>query len=551
LRRLPAVESLGSVTVICTDKTGTLTHNHLTVHALHALDETAALRTMVLANDATETEGDPLDIALLAHARACGLDVGATRARAPRVSGRPFDSAWKFTRTTSSTKTGVESHFKGAPEAILARARLSPEEKARWEALAETAATEGRRVLALARRADEAEHDIEMLGLIELTDPPREEARGSVLTAQHAGIRVILLTGDHPATALNVARHVGIPSERVALGDEIEVATDAQLSALVRDVDVFARILPQHKLRLVEALQGQGETVAMVGDGVNDAPALKRADIGIAMGLRGSDVAREAAALVLLDDNFATIIDAIEEGRGIHAKTQTILRFMFSTSLGFVFLVLGGILGAYAFVLRTPVGAFLAPLTASQILWINFLADGPPAFALGTDHTEGLLDEPPPRPDAPLLDKAGVRFVLAGALTKAAAGLALLVALPLAGFTASVARTSVFIYEYLAQLAFASPSRAPRLAYARNRVLWISVSLCVVAEILLFAFPAGRAAFDLVVPSPLVLVIVLTATGITGLAAHALRRASATRPPIRARRNQHQPSRSSPANTRP
>ena len=536
LRRLPAVESLGSVTVICTDKTGTLTHNRLSVRKLHAADDAAALRAMILANDATLAEGDPLDVALLAHASANGIDVDLMRANAPRVSSRPFDSAWRFMRVTVGSGAAVESLLKGAPEALFARARLTPAERARWDALAESAARQGHRVLALARAPGESEEDVEMLGLVELADPPRDEAKASIAAAQGAGIRVALLTGDHPATALSVARHVGIPADRVALGNEIASASDAEIDRLAREVHVFARILPEHKLRLVEALQRQGEIVAMVGDGVNDAPALKRADIGVAMGKRGSDVAREAAALVLLDDNFATIVDAIEEGRGIHAKTQTMLRFMFSTSLGFVLLILGGILAALAFGLRTPDGALLVPLTAIQILWINFLADGPPAFALGVDKTSGLLDQPPPRPEAPLLDKPSLRFVLGGALTKAAMGLALFIALPLFGVSTVATRTSVFLYEYLAQLTFASASRAPGLKYARNRSLWLAMVVCVAAEIVTLAVPMTRIALGITPPTALLIAIALVATALTALVAVALRQAGDR--PIRAHRNQ-------------
>jgi P-type Ca2+ transporter type 2C len=239
------------------------------------------------------------------------------------------------------------SYLKGAPEVIIKHSILSEDEKRNWEEKAEGYAAEGFRILALGWREGEGDTEIHFGGLILLWDPPRAEVPEAIRQAQEAGIRVVMITGDHPATALAVANEVGIPPSRVLTGFDIENYSDEALREAVKNTNVFARVAPEHKLRIVEALQANKEVVAVTGDGVNDAPALKRSDVGVAMGERGSDVSREVADLVLLDDNFATIVAAIEEGRSIYENIQKFVRFLFSTNLALVLLVVGGSIGSF------------------------------------------------------------------------------------------------------------------------------------------------------------------------------------------------------------
>lgn len=295
VRRLSAVEALGSVTVICTDKTGTLTENRMAVHGLDAVDEEATLVAMVVASDADVDgqAGDPLELGLLEYARARGSDPEALRSVRPRRSVRPFDSAWKFMRVTVDEFGSSASYLKGAPEVLLNRCSLSDAERADWAGRAERGAHEGYRLLALARGKGEEETGLTFLGLVSMWDPPRAEVPDAIRTAQKAGLRVLMITGDHPGTAKAVAQKIGMASVDVLTGNDIEHMSADDLRDAVRRVSVFARVSPEHKLRLVEALKADGEIVAMTGDGVNDAPALKRSDVGVAMRQRGSDVSRD------------------------------------------------------------------------------------------------------------------------------------------------------------------------------------------------------------------------------------------------------------------
>ena len=374
VRRLSAVEALGSVTVIATDKTGTLTENRMHVRAIDAPDADRALQAMVLANDAeiATGAGDPLEVALLDYAASRGAKPAHVAANRPRLSSRPFDSINKFMRVTVSESGQQVSYLKGAPEVLIERSSLSPQEKRDWEAKAMNHASEGYRVLALAWREDDQEEEVTFLGLVMLWDPPRPEVPEALQRAKAAGIRVVMITGDHPATAKAVGEVIGITTERVVTGAEVEQTTSEQLRDLVRHVNIFARVAPEHKLRLVEALKENGEIVAVTGDGVNDAPALKRSDVGVAMGQRGSDVSREVSDVVLLDDNFATIVAAIEEGRSIYENIQKFIRFFFSTDLALIVLMIAGLALAFLLGFKDPAGGtFLLPLTAAQLLWIK------------------------------------------------------------------------------------------------------------------------------------------------------------------------------------
>ena len=386
VRRLSAVEALGSVTVIATDKTGTLTENRMEVQELLSPDPEKALLAMVLCNDAdlATGAGDPLELGLLRYASRF-LDVERVRREHPRLSERPFDSAWKFMRVT----TPLGSFLKGAPEALIPRLALPQEEQARLFEEAGAHAAKGFRVLALAFGEGEREEGLRFLGFVLLLDPPRPEVPEAVARVLKAGVRVVMVTGDHPATALAIARRVGMPAEVVATGEELEALSDEELLK----VDVFARVRPEQKLRIVEALQKAGEVVAMTGDGVNDAPALKAAHIGIAMGGRGTDVAREASSLVLLDDDFASIVKSIRMGRRIFDHLQKAFTYIVAVHVPIAGMSL------------IPIFLQDAPLVLSpvHILFLELVID--PACSIvfeAEPESPDLMSRPPRDPCAPL-----------------------------------------------------------------------------------------------------------------------------------------------------
>jgi P-type Ca2+ transporter type 2C len=451
VKRLPAVETMGCTTVICTDKTGTLTKNEMMVRRLFlagelvevtgsgyepsgsfeiggavvspadhpVLAETARIAT--LCNDAALVEdggawtvrGDPTEGALLVLGRKAGLDPEALQVDFPRVAEVPFSSDVKRMSTFHRDRDGVLMFVKGAPERLLPRAPMlltaqgeRPMTAQDREAIQEQAAAMARealRVLALAYRrlpevpdleSPEADPELVWVGLAGLIDPARPEARRAVDQCRQAGIRVIMITGDHPVTALAVAREVGlIPSEpapaAVLTGPELNQMSDPELKEALQEVRVFARVAPEHKLRLVDVLKEQGEVVAMTGDGVNDAPALKRADIGVAMGITGTEVTKETAAMILADDNFATLVAAVREGRAIFDNIKKYLIFLLSCNLAEVLVLTG------TFFLGLPL-----PLIALQILWVNLTTDGLPALALGVDPKAPDIMSRPPRPPA-------------------------------------------------------------------------------------------------------------------------------------------------------
>jgi Ca2+-transporting ATPase len=517
VRRLAAVEALGSVTVIATDKTGTLTEHRLEVRRLDSPDTAHAVRAMVLASevDAAGPGSDPLEQALVQYAAGHGVDPASLHGAMPRHSSRPFDSVTKFTRATVQEGGALASYLKGAPELLLARSRLSEAERASWMARVEDAAAGGFRTLGLAWADGEREDDLTWLGLAFLWDPPRPEVPDALRRARSAGIRVVMITGDHPATARTVARTLGIDADRVATGDEVARLDGDGMRRLAAVAGVFARVNPEHKVRIVEALQAEGEIVAMTGDGVNDAPALKRADVGIAMGLRGSDVAREVADLVLLDDNFATIVDAVEEGRGIYENIQKFVRFLFSTNLSEVLVVTVAAVAAFTLELRDGAGRLLLPLTAAQLLWINLLTDGAPALALGLDRNPGVMNRLPRNPAAPLLDRPSVVFITTSGALKAALALALLGALWIAGESVPMARSAVFAFLAVGQLFYTYPARRSELAPPPNPWVHWAVAVSLALQLLVLAVPPLQAAFDVV---PMEVTAVLLVMGAAGLA---------------------------------
>ncbi len=511
VRRLSAVEALGSVTVIATDKTGTLTENRMFVKDLDSPSSDRALRAMVLANDADAASGagDPLELALLEYARKRGLDPASAQMEAPRLSSLPFDSVNRFMRVTVSESGHPASYIKGAPELILERSLLSVEERRVWEEKADAYAREGFRVLALGWRAGEGDDELELLGLVMLWDPPRREVPEAIRRAQAAGIRVVMVTGDHPATALAVAHEVGIPPSRVLTGLELEKLSPEAVRTAVRETNIFARVAPEHKLRLVEAFKQNGQIVAMTGDGVNDAPALKRSDVGIAMGERGSDVSREVADLVLMDDNFATIVAAIEEGRNIYENIQKFIRFLFSTNLAEILIVVGGAFGAVLLGLRDEAGAVLLPLTAVQLLWVNIVTDGPPALALGLDRDPCVMREQPRDPQSSLLDMKSLRFILITGSLKGLVGGAVLVALPMSGFTLLETQTAIFLHATIGQMFYAYPARRINAPPQFNGALFLAVISTIVLQLLTVLLPGLRTLLGL---EPLTLEMLMVVT---------------------------------------
>ncbi|MBF6648197.1 cation-transporting P-type ATPase [Methylobacter sp. BlB1] len=443
IRHLPAVESLGSVTVICSDKTGTLTRNEMTVQQVitsdHAFEisgtgyapEGAILlgeaavppdqypelaeiaRAVVLCNDALlrrhdddvwQVEGDPTEGALLAFATKAGADPASEREALPRIDAIPFESEHRLMATLHHDHEGRGCiYVKGAPERIMemcdrqAGALGTTLNTDYWYRRGREAASDGLRLLAIAAKpVDESQREVRfsdledgftLLALIGIIDPPREEAVAAVATCHSAGIRVKMITGDHVETARAIGARLGIGRDRPALtGAEIETLDDEELRGVALDVDVFARASPEHKLRLVQALQAGGQVVAMTGDGVNDAPALKRADVGVAMGLKGTEAAKEAADMVLADDNFATIGNAVRAGRGIYDNIRKFILFMLPTNGGEALVVVAAIL----FELTLP-------LTPAQVLWINMVTSSTLGLALAFERPERDIMHRPPR----------------------------------------------------------------------------------------------------------------------------------------------------------
>jgi Ca2+-transporting ATPase len=383
-------------------------------------------------------------------------------------------------------------------------------------------------MLALAWAPGETDTEFTWLGTVALWDPPRPEVPAAIAATRQAGIRVLMITGDHPATARAIANAIGIEGHEVMTGDQLDRLGPEELTERAGRVSVFARVNPEHKLALVDALKADGEIVAMTGDGVNDAPALKRADVGVAMGQRGSDVSREVADLVLLDDNFATITAAVEEGRSIYANILKFIRFLFSTNVALVLLIAIGVSGAALLDLRDEAGNLLVPLLAVQLLWINIIADGPHALALGLDRNPGMMTQGPRSPSAPLLTPAGIRFILATGFLKAAAGLALFFVLPTLGYAAAATMTAVFLYESLAQLAFAYPARRILTRPTPNHVLNSIIVASVALQIVTITFPPLRTMLGLVPLEAPVISFVAVALLVTVLGAESWSR-SATR----------------------
>ena len=570
VKRLSSVETLGSASVICSDKTGTLTTNEMTVQKVSTpsgevdvtgsgyrpegelrvdgqpledpvllAEVSAVLAGGSLANDAVLREedgewtiqGDPTEAAfLVAEAKVEGL-AESRRARFQRVGEIPFSSERKLMSTVHAALEGepaVAVFTKGAPDVLLARCTeervagrtrpLTDERRAGILATVERLGDLALRPLAVAYRplpsdmrppTDESvEQELVYLGLVGIIDPSRPEARGAIAEAHAAGVRVLMITGDHPRTAARIAADLDIApvGSPVASGGELETIDDEALVALVREVSVYARVSPEHKLRIVDALHANGEIVAMTGDGVNDAPALKAADIGVAMGIAGTDVASEAADMILADDNVATIVSAIREGRGIFANIRKFLRFLLSSNMGEVLTMFVGVVLAGALGLEDTGEAIAVPLLATQILWINLLTDGAPALALGMDAPpDNVMLRPPRRLTDRVIDaEMWVGILWVGAVMAVVTLLALDLRLPggIVGGSGSVdeARTMAFTTLVLAQLFNCFNARSDRTSAFRrlftNRWLWGAIALSALLQVAVVQLPFLNDAFN-------------------------------------------------------
>lgn len=447
VKKLPAVETLGSVNIICSDKTGTLTQNKMTVvkqytsgkltevsqtevNLIATPDEKELIRSFVLCSDATyengQGTGDPTEIALIILGDKFNLGRADLNNKHKRVSENPFDSDRKLMSTLNVEGNGYRVHTKGAIDNILKLSTtalvngnvvpLTDELKADYLKITEEMSDNALRVLGVAYKdttaviePEEMEKDLTIIGLVGMIDPPRLEVKDSITEAKRAGIRPIMITGDHKNTAVAIAKELGIAEsiEQSLTGSEIDAITDEAFAANINNYRVFARVSPEHKVKIVRAFKAQGNIVSMTGDGVNDAPSLKFADIGVAMGITGTDVAKGASDMILTDDNFTTIVHAIEEGRNIYNNIKKSVIFLLSCNLGEVIAIFISIL------LNWPV-----PLIATQILWVNLITDSLPAIALGIDPGDkDVMKQQPRNPKESFFARgAGLRAVIGGSL---------------------------------------------------------------------------------------------------------------------------------------
>ena len=567
IKQLAAVETLGSTSQICTDKTGTLTLNEMTVRRLY----TAAGRTFRVSGSGYSTEGsilsadgrpapalglaflglalcsdasvrdgvltgDPTEGALVVLAEKGGIDAEGARGSHPRVAEVPFDSDYKFMATFNQVPeepytqvpqepytgavAGTELFLfaKGAPGVLLERSEalltadgsrpMLPEDRERISREVALLAGQGLRTMAVAGRAvggdlpgdpdllRESVAGLTLYAVMGILDPPRAEAAAAIAQAHAAGISVHMITGDHLITASAIARDLGIGGEAVA-GQTLDAMDDAELRKRAPGYGVLARVSPEHKIRVVSVLQADGYVVAMTGDGVNDAPALKRADIGIAMGITGTDVSKGAARMILTDDNFATIVTAVQEGRGIYANILKFVSFQLTTAWGFVLIFLA----AAAFSLAGG-----APFTALQILWVNIIMDGPPALALGVDPADPDLMKQPPRPARePLLTGPRILQILTMGIVMAAGTCTVLYLAPemfpqSAGdplFPTTLAFTTFVFFQVFNLLNVRSRNGSVfALRTFTNRAIWVSLAAVIVLQVLVVQLDVLQGLFD-------------------------------------------------------
>jgi Ca2+-transporting ATPase len=572
VRHLAAVETLGSATVIASDKTGTLTKNEMTVRvavtasgrvtfegsgyapegavrADHgqpidgplrmelekalAVADRANNASVQLQNERWTVQGDPTEGALLVAARKCGVRAEVLDKRLPRVAEVPFSSERKLMSTLHRDVEQQDRGIvftKGAPDVLLARCThevVGDDRRAlttgrRAEILKDNEALAGEalRTLGVAARwvtretlaeysghpDDRLEQELVFAGLIGMIDPPRPEARDAVARAKRAGIRPLMITGDHPRTAAVIAQELGISADgRAITGAELEKMSAEEASATVAEVSVYARVNPEDKLRIVDALRRQGAVVAMTGDGVNDAPALKKADIGVAMGITGTDVSKEAADMILADDNFATIVAAVEEGRGIFANIRKFLRYLLSSNIGEVMTMFFGVVLAKQIGLEISRDVVVLPLLATQILWINLLTDGPPALALGIDPPDdGLMDQPPRPIGEGVLTAQMWRGIIFVGVIMAAGTLFVLDATVPGGFidgpgdlryAQTMAFTTLMLFQMFNVVNARSDVQSAFVHLFTNGWLWAAIGASVALQVLVVYVPFLQRAF--------------------------------------------------------
>jgi Ca2+-transporting ATPase len=572
VRHLSAVETLGSANVIASDKTGTLTKNEMTVRIVatasgrvrfegtgyapegsvtregggeidgdFAIELQRALSVAERANNAVLQEhdgrwtvqGDPTEGALVAAARKAGLQRSALDARFERVAEIPFSSERKLMSTVhhdAEHRERVLALTKGAPDVLLARctAELVGEEvrpldakrRAALGAVNEDLAGQALRTIAVAYRSlpratfdpdsvdDSVEAELVFLGLIGMIDPPRDEANAAVARTRAAGIRPIMITGDHPRTASVIASELGISQDgKVLTGAELQSMSDEALDRAVLQTSVYARVDPEHKLRIVDALQRQGAIVAMTGDGVNDAPALKTADIGVAMGITGTDVSKEAADIVLADDNFATIVSAVEEGRTIYTNIRKFLRYLLASNIGEVMTMFFGVVLAPVLGLTADDGTgVVLPLLATQLLWINLATDGAPALALGLEPADPETMAQPPRPRTEHIITRSMWFgiLLVGVVSAMCTLLVIDSSLPgglIEGhgdmqYAHAMGFTTLVFCSLFTLFSARSDTRSAFLGMFSNKWLWLAAALSVLLQICVIYVPVLQRAFS-------------------------------------------------------
>ena len=558
VKRLAAVETLGCTTVICTDKTGTLTVNQMTARSIfyqnqfyrvsgegyglagNILPETGSslpddltglLQPLALCNDShlqyKKAVGDPMEAALLVLATKGGLNKDQAKSYLPRIAEIPFDAEHKFMATFHRDGDVVKLFVKGAPEVLLKMSdsvsdqngNPSAIQQDRLLAANETMAEKGLRVLGVAERELSATEfkaeeelfqyvrELTFVGLVGLMDPPRAEAHEAIKLCQRAGIEVKMITGDQKVTAFAIARELGLTG-KVIEGDELAGLDERELTEGIDAISVFARTAPEQKVRIVNALKADGHIVAMTGDGVNDAPALKTADIGIAMGIAGSDVAQEAATMILTDDNFSTIVKAVKEGRAIYDNMVKFVRFQLSTNIGALLTVAGA-----------PLLGIPIPFTAVQLLWVNIIMDGPPAMALGLDPASaGCMSQAPRNPKARILSMQRLGNLMFYGLTMAAGTLGVLYYSLQTG-EADHAVTLAFNTFVLFQVFNIFNARAENGSsfnqhFFANKMLWLSIFGVILLQMVVVQWPPAQAIFH---TTTLTLVDWLIATSVAAL----------------------------------
>lgn len=509
VRNLPSVETLGGASVICSDKTGTLTQNKMTVARFYTYDEQMLCRLGAMCCDSDEGHKNPTENALLTAAKEHGFYKDSLDKKYRRVDEIPFDSTRKRMATMHRDIKGYKTIVKGAVEFVLPlcsgeyngtkAAALS--EAGRRKILSENAGmtAEGLRVIAVCYRDDNVkapinEKNMIFAGLIGIEDSPRDEAKISVERCKRAGIRPVMITGDHAGTALSIAKRVGIADseKQVITGEKLDTLSDDELRERINDYSVFARVTPGHKMKIVKAFKSRGEIVAMTGDGVNDAPALSAADIGCSMGITGTDVAKSASDIVLTDDNFATIVYAVKEGRSIFANIKKAVQFLLSSNIGEILTVFSGIVFGWS-----------SPLTAIQLLWVNLVTDSLPAIALGLDAPEEDIMEKPPRPAGKGLFADGLwaAIIFEGLMIGALALLAFSIGANVFGGLIT-GRTMAFAVLSISQLVHAFNMRSERSVIKaglfKNPYLVLSLIAGLVLEVSVISVPKLAAVFGVV-----------------------------------------------------